>query len=259
MLKFKCLVFLCSLWAFNLSSDTKKCESTFNTSNLWMSFEDAKAFIQSEIQSGRVPRSIFGAIFPDQPTHKSVAFEVWSNSDLRPKNFPKHPDKVYADEWKGWADFFDLPTFEGSNNIVQIREFRTDQNPSNLVHDRPPNRTLVDRDNTSALLMSFEDAKALIQSERITRSFMGGIFPDQPISNSVVFEEWSNSDLRPKNFPKHPDKAYEEDWKGWADFLGLPTYEGYKNFVQSRGIRTDQDYRNVVEGTGPNLTPVDKD
>ena len=117
----------------------------------------------------------------------SIEFNQWSKSRLRPHNFPANPNKIYKEEWKGWGDFL------GTGNIK----------------------------NAKKEWMSFQEAKAFIQSIEIT--------------SSTEFNQWRKSGLRPHNFPANPERVYKKEWISWKDFLGInwmPFVEA-KAFIQS--------------------------
>jgi len=78
--------------------------------NEFRSFEDAKKFVQKEKFSGR-----------------KLHEQYWYNycrSGNKPDDIPSHPDIVYYEEWKGFADFFDTGkpeyrSFEEAKKFVQ--------------------------------------------------------------------------------------------------------------------------------------------
>ena len=62
-------------------------KNTSRKKRKWMSFEDAKTFIQN------------------QGIRTSTEFQKWSSSGQRPENFPSNPYETYKDQWTGWGDF----------------------------------------------------------------------------------------------------------------------------------------------------------
>ena len=136
-------------------SDFLGVENFSHNKKKWMSFQEAKAFIQQQ-------RLL---------TH--IEFQKWSKSEHRPKNFPSSPQRTYSDEWTSWGDFL------GTGNI-------------------PHNKKKW---------MSFQEAKTFIQKQRL--------------SNRAEFQKWSKSKKRPKNFPSSPEQTYKDEWKGWNNFLGI--------------------------------------
>ena len=87
---------------------------------------------------------------------------------------------------------------------------------------------------------------------------MGTLFPDLKLTDVIIFEMWIDSPQRPRNFPKHPDRVYKDEWKGWAHFFGIRvmSFEELKQYVQNRGIKTANDYENL---RNPMPRPVNED
>ena len=96
-------------------------------------------------------------------------FNEWSKKN-RPPDFPSNPYSAYKKEWRGWGDFL------GTGRIITKN------------------------------WMSYEEAKAFIQSEGIT--------------SESSYRRWRKKGLRPLNFPANPDRGYKEHWRGWREFLG---------------------------------------
>ena len=270
MSKFKWFI-LCFILVFSASADALKCASEFNTNSpakKWMSFDQAKALIQKAgltsfaqfqewKQAGNRPKDFpsnpniiykdkwtswgdflgTGNIsvrnrewmsFQDAKAHIQSQgirthgqFQEWSKSKKRPKDFPSTPYQVYINEWKGWGDFL------GTGNISVRRKKEW---------------------------MSFQDAKALMQS--------------QGIRTHGQFQEWSKSKKRPKDFPSHPQRTYKNEWRGWRDFLGAKwmSFDQAKARMQSQGIRTFTQFREWSKSgqrpenfpSNPNITYKDK-
>ena len=53
----------------------------------WMSYEEAKTFIQNE------------------KVDSETTYRKWKKEGKRPINFPAHPDRKYKEHWKGWGEF----------------------------------------------------------------------------------------------------------------------------------------------------------
>ena len=208
----------------------------------WMSFEEAKSFIQN------------------QGITTSTEFEKWSRSEKRPKNVPRNPRGTYSEEWKGWNDFLGIEekewmSFEEAKAFIQTMKFtshrqfqqwrKSKQRPRNFPSH--PDKTYKnewtnwgDFLGTGNLLnnkkewMSFEEAKAFIQNQGIT--------------NSTEFKKWSKSGKRPKNFPSSPDRIYKGEWTSWNDFLGIKekewmSFEEAKAFIQNQGVTTSIEFK----------------
>ena len=254
MSKFKWFI-LCSLWATATSADALKCEGAFNTassSRKWMSFDEAKALMQSQ----------------GIKTHKQ--FQEWSKSEQRPKDFPSNPQRTYRNEWRGWENFlgtestsvrnkdwmgFDqAQTFIQSQGIKTITEFNEWKKAGKRPKDFPSHPDQIYQDkwtswgdflgtgnisNKKRDWMSFNQAKALMQN-------LG-------IKTNTEFNEWSKSEQRPKDFPSNPRRAYKNEWVSWKNFFGTESistrkkkqwmsFEEAKALIQSQGIKTSTEF-----------------
>ena len=256
MSKFKQFI-LCSILIFSASADALKCASEFNTtssSRKWMSFDQAKALMQS------------------QGIRTFAQFQEWSKSEQRPKDFPSNPNIIYKDKWTGWSNFLGTGNIAGgrkkewmsfdqaktlmqSQGIRTFAQFQEWSKSKKRPKDFPstPQRTYKNewrgwRDFLGAgnisvrrkkEWMSFDQAQALMQS--------------QGIRTREQFQEWSKSEQRPKDFPSHPERTYKDKWRGWRDFLGTGnisvrdrewmSFQDAKALIQSQGIRTHGQFR----------------
>ena len=220
----------------------------------WMSFQDAKAHIQSQgIKTKR-------------------EFHEWSKSEQRPKNFPSNPNQTYKNKWTGWRDFLgagnisvrrkkEWMSFQDAKAHIQSQGIRTfaqfqewsksEQRPK----DFPSNPNIIYKDKWTGWSnflgtgniaggikkewMSFDQAQALMQS--------------QGIKTSTEFNEWKKAGKRPKDFPSNPSQTYKNKWRGWGDFLGTGnisvrdrewmSFQDAKALIQSQGIRTREQFR----------------
>ena len=248
MMKWPILSFLCVI---AVSTHALKCEKSFLISQ-WMSFQDAKDFIQSE-----------------GITNQSE-FQAWSKSGKRPKNFPSNPYKTYEDEWISWYDFLgtekilipnikkEWMSFQDAKTFIQSEGFQTStefyawsksvKRPKNFP-SRPDQfykdewTNWYDFLGTEKILipnikkewMSFQDAKIFIQQ--------------QGVISVSEFQVWSKSVKRPKNFPSNPNQVYKDEWTNWYDFLGTGnkkewmSFQDAKTFIQSQGIQTSTEFQ----------------
>ena len=71
-----------SSWGDFLGTGKKK-----NTKQDWISYAEAKEFIQT------------------QGITSAAEFSEWRKSELRPHNFPSNPRTIYKEEWSSWGDF----------------------------------------------------------------------------------------------------------------------------------------------------------
>lgn len=187
---------------------------------LYMPLEEAKAFVQGlKIET------------------KKKFFEFIKSED-RPYDLPLNPSQVYAEEWKGWDDFFGTTPSEDLNVYEAIAEIlkqtgeksaaaaagfdgEAASGKTNLMKKKQNQKgNLIHRDDfhkkkktqTSRKIkrsknwMSYEEAKALMRKEEIT--------------THKEFRNWMRKGNRPKNFPSSPDKVYADEWKGWKEFFG---------------------------------------
>ena len=217
----------------------------------WMSFSQAKAFIQT------------------QDIQSAAGFNAWKKKGLKPANFPSRPEKIYKENWTSWGDFLgtenlstrgrewmsygEAKTYIQAQGIKTHEEFdqwtRSGQRPENFPSN--PNRT-YEEDWTSwgdflgtgnlstreKQWMNFEEAQTFIRK--------------QNFKNAKEFRRWASSDLKPENFPSHPERTYKESWISWGDFLGTGNiftrekqwmkYSAAKRYVQSLGIDNLRDF-----------------
>ncbi|MDE0151731.1 MAG: hypothetical protein OXK80_04455 [Bdellovibrionales bacterium] len=218
----------------------------------WMSFEEAKTYIQNlGIKTRR-------------------QFKAWTKSEQRPENFPSAPWKVYKDKWISLSDFLgtenistrkmEWMSYEEARTFIQAQGIKTKKQFQEWVQSkkRPDNfpsvpwRTYKDEwislsdflgtKNISTRKkewMSFKEAKAYIQA--------------QGIKTSTQFLAWRKAGKRPKNFPFNPDKTYKNEWINWGDFLGTKnvstrkiewmSYEEARTFIQTQDIKTKKQFQ----------------
>ena len=234
----------------------------------WMSFEDARTFIQTQgIQ-----------------TH--AEFRKWSSSDQRPKNFPANPHIVYKDQWTSWGEFLgnknissrkrNRRSYRETKNFIQnqgvqtrikwmsyqeavsfiqkqdvrthtefLKWSKSDQRPENF----PSNPHIVYKDQWTSwgeflgnknlpIQMQYLEAKEYVQS-------LG-------INNPKDFIEWLRSNDRPENFPPQPHLFYSE-WINVKDFLSTPektkymSYQEAKTFISYLGITKVKDFFEMMK------------
>ena len=237
-----------------LSQQTPRLKNQVQTSShRWMSFEEAKAFIQA------------------QGIQTSIAFKKWRREGKRPEDFPSTPNIVYKEEWTGWRDFLgtgkkwmsfeEAQTFIQDEGIRTYRQFKEWKREGKRPRDFPstPHKTYKeewtswgDFLGTGRKWMSFEEAQTFIQSEGI--------------QTSTEFRKWSREGKRPRDFPSAPEQTYKEEWTGWEDFLGTGStvpkkqermsFEEAQDFIQKEGIQTSTEFRKWSrEGKRPDNFP----
>ena len=131
----------------------------------WMSFAEARAFIQKE------------------GIKTSQEFYEWRKSDKRPPNLPTDPHRVYKEDWVSWFHFFgterrgdiewmsfaEARAFiqkEGIKTATEFKEWRkSDKRPPNFPTD--PHRVYKEDWVSWPHWMSFKKARAYIQKKGI--------------------------------------------------------------------------------------------
>ena len=220
----------------------------------WMSFDEAKALMQSQ----------------GIKTYKD--FIEWKQAGKRPEKFPSNPSQTYKNEWRGWRNFFGTENISrrkekwmsfdeakifiqkvGLTSLAQFQEWsKSEQRPENFPSS--PNKfykgewtnwaDFLGTKNISGgrkkEWMSFHDAKALMQS--------------QGIKTNREFIKWKKDGKRPESFPSNPNQVYTNEWRGWGDFLSTKnistgrkkewmSFHDAKALMQSQGIRTREQFK----------------
>ena len=258
-------------------------ENISTKSREYMSFKDAKTFIQK------------------QGIRTYPEFRKWSKSGKRPKKFPSNPYKVYKKQWTSWGDFFgtknistksrEYMSFKDAKTFIQKQGIRTstefqkwsasDQRPKKFPSTphvtykksgewtdwkdflgtkgtRGTRSTRSTRSISNRNQRSFEETKTFIQTQGVqTRTKMSyqearSFIQKQGFQNSREFRKWSKSGKRPKKFPSNPHTTYTE-WTSWGDFLGTEnistkliehmSFEDAKTFIQTQGLQTSTEFQ----------------
>ena len=219
----------------------------------WMSYEEARRYIQGETIEGTAINTL-------------ANFHKWSKSGKRPSNFPSNPWVVYAD--KGWVDWFHFlgkaprgqwisyeearryiqgETIERTpiNDVAKFQKWsKSGKRPSNFPSD--PWRVYAGKGwvnwfhflgktpRNPGQWMSYEEAREYIQGETIEGT---------PINDVAKFQKWSQSGKRPSNFPSKPWDVYvDKGWVNWFHFLGKAprgqwiSYEEARRYIQGETI-----------------------
>ena len=108
---------------------------------------------------------------------------------------------------------------------------------------------------SSKSFLSFEEARKVARSLKLT--------------DSTEWSNWTQSGNRPLNIPTVPEKAYKNEWQGWADWLG-PSYKDtgkgrnryFRPFAEAREFARNLGLKNTKEwneycksGNKPNDIP----
>ncbi len=93
---------------------------------------------------------------------------------------------------------------------------------------------------------SFEDAKRFVHQ-------LG-------LKTQKEWNEYCRSGNKPDNIPSSPDRSYKnKGWKGFGDWSGTtvkrPTYNEYKEWLQSIGVKSEKEFRKIPKSKFPKDYP----
>jgi superfamily II DNA or RNA helicase len=151
--------------------------------------------------------------------------------DKKPFEIPSSPRTVYKSAWKGWGDFLGTGTIAPQNkkyisyktaqkiiaqkNISSWKEFNSFKNSSTFPKNFPSAPQVVYK-------KEWKDFHTFLGKRKIK-------YLDFKSSRDAVRKldlrkqkEWQiySKTKRPPEIPSNPSRFYENEWKGWADFLG---------------------------------------
>ena len=196
----------------------------------FMSFEEAKIFIQSEgIQT-------------------STEFKEWKRSGKRPDNFPSAPEQTYKEEWTGWVDFLgtgnisnrdkefmsfeEAQAFIWSEGIQTRTEFEAWKRSGKRPEDFPANPQQIYEDKWT----SWSDflGAGNISSKR----------------QEWISKVWKKSGKRPEDFPSSSARTNKD--KSTSGGLGtgnmahgkkeFMSFEEAEIFIRNEGIQTRTEF-----------------
>ncbi|MDA9596964.1 DEAD/DEAH box helicase family protein [Flavobacteriaceae bacterium] len=160
--------------------------------------------------------------------------ESWINSEKRPKNLPKYPERnlEYKREWEGWDIFLQkksryLP-FRKAKKIIhnlnlkdqlEWREFCKSTDFPNFIPKKP------DRFYKNSGWIGLGDWLGTGNIASQKRSFVSfkeakKFAKERGIKTSTQWFEILKGNNKPDNIPYKPSRTYKDQWKGWSDFLG---------------------------------------
>jgi len=217
------------------------------------SFEQAREFIRSLNLSNR------------------EEFFTWAKSPNKPSNIPSAPADVYADQWSGWRDWLGdkkeknkeqkqpkYRSFEESRNLVQELSFESYQDFLNWVSIEGaalqiplhPQATYRQEWKGKDDWIGIETSKTKLPRFRNfeeARDYARKL----GLLTSKEWNEWANTDQRPKDIPKAPNRVYAEHWDRWGDWLGTfnvsTTQRSYKSFTEARDFARTLGLKNARE------------
>jgi len=185
----------------------------------------------------------------------STQWKEYCKSGKRPNDIPVHPEKVYKDKWISWSDWTGNKSKQGTNKIYlpfeEARDFvhslklknnrewrkyaKSGKRPEHIPFDPKwvyPKQWngyedwlgYVAKRSRYKNFIPFEEAKKIIKRYGLTS-----------LQQWVIF---TKDKQFPKNIPKNPHDAYNEEWKGYTDFLGVSIenskYGRFRKFSEAR-------------------------
>lgn len=169
-------------------------------------------------------------------------WRTWTSSHLYDERIPKYPEDFY-DEWAGWSDWLGnvvksvrnreyLPFGEAreiarSLGFSTVNEWKdwTHSNEYNLHVPARPYRIYGEWVGWSDWLgnpvVSNHDRKfrPFIEARSFVRTLHLSSFTD--------WKEYCSSRSRPLDIPSNPHSTYGEEWRGYADWVGVPDRDDF--------------------------------
>lgn len=201
----------------------------------FLSYQDARALV---VESGVILKGQYNEL---QKLHH---------------NLPKFPDVHYADEWRGWFDFFNLP-----------EPYKT------LKECKASCLALKIKDSVDYKKRRFEDPRLPADPQAVYQNFPVNfdvfLGKEQPpyetyaeASAAAVRRGFKTRDAYGRGrrvdprLPASPSRVYPKEWKGWVDYLKInlaellapaqrgfyATYAEFKEAVKRAAIKTQRQY-----------------
>lgn len=238
--------------------------SCVDIKNNYMSYEDARAFIQS---------------FNFKNT---IEFREYMKTPDAPKNIPKLPNRQYKEEWKGWSDFlgnnYKKRGIDAYVSYKEAKEYVAQFNISSFekwiefkkTHTLPP---FIPKDPYSVYKngewVSWGDFLGNNNVSNFNKNYVSydeaKLFTIQlGLKKSKEWKEYCKNNTLPKGIPSDPYRTYKEKgWKGWEDFLVVNKktpifvpYEEAQEYVRLLNIRTIKEWKEYCgSGNKPSHIP----
>jgi hypothetical protein len=194
-------------------------------------------------------------------------WEEYAKSGNKPEDIPIHPNAVYKEEWRGWPDFLgtEFRLFEAGREFARSLGLKTTQEweeyrkSGDRPEDIPSAPEEVYRDQWQGWrnwlgteTLPFTEAREFVHS-------LG-------IQNARDWIEYCKSGDKPRSIPATPHKKYEDEWRGWGDWLGTGRiakgseqwrdFEPAREFVRSLGIQDSREWaKYCISGNKPEDIP----
>ena len=184
----------------------------------------------------------------------------WVRSAARPPDIPSDPSRVYAGEFVDWPNwlgyeswrrargtyrsFDDAREFVRALGLHSIKEWNAWTTSPQRAWDIPRNPPLAYRKQFKSWpdwlgyepnnFLPFEEARDLVRG-------LG-------LRSVKEWNEWAISKKRPLDIPSNPASTYQEQFKGWSDWLGfeakdLLPFEQARDLARGLGIRSVREWK----------------
>lgn len=205
-----------------------------------------------------------------------------SKADKLPPGVPTTPDKIYADKWKGWANWLGESCNPGRRGqsqkwlpFIKARKLsralgitsRSAWQRASVEGKLPKGVPTTPHRIYAEEWKGWEDwlgesysvkygPRVCVPGESHARKPFLNYHPAKKIVHLLNLrsrQEWVNysrSRKFPQNLPKRPERYYRGVWKGWEDFLGasyLGRREEYQPFQEARAFVQSLGLKNTAQ------------
>lgn len=205
------------LFSFALQKD---CPDVFSVDG-YMSYEEAKHFLQTVVL----------------PNSKKDFYE-WLFSDERPDDFPKHPSKVYRDEWEGIDKFLNIQKDDHLRETLEEQKLRLaierphGQSPLNNImvfhspsakgnEQRRANGASKPKPRSEASKKKPKKKSVVKEKDYMPFKEAREYVRQLQFSGIGAYKVWMRERVGLSNVPVNPEVVYADEWQGWKDYLGL--------------------------------------
>ena len=244
-----------------------------NKDRVFLSYDDAKKFIQKIIWNG-------------EKLSSGTKFEKWSKTNNRPNYIPSSPERTYKKNrtWISWGDFLGTGIIANKNKsfraFTEAREFTRLQklkNQKEWFSFTKSNKKPVDIPTAPHLVyqnkgwIGYPDwlgNNYIPNQGRKYRSFESARFfiHSLKLKNQQEWREYCATGKKPVDIPTAPNVVYKTEWKGIGDWLGnnhqsnryaeYKSYADAQQFVQTLNLKNLGDWRKYcASGNKPKDIP----
>ena len=199
----------------------------------YRTFEEARKFVRS-------------LALKDQ-----AAWQRYSKSGKKPDDIPSTPAMCYRKEWKGFGDWLGTEAISTHDRkhlpFEQAREFarslklgsskewvrycKSGNKPKNIpAHPARPYSNYWK--GWGDWLGTGYVKNRVYRPYSIAKEFVHSL----GLPNRDAWNDYCRTGKRPDDIPSNPDKVYEKEWKGYADWIG---FEGTWTTIRIKGLLRD--------------------